>query len=400
MLDDLLKKTHPQGCQGFLSPSGRFRVLLLKHYTGLSDQQLVIELNTNWSYQLFCGLDLAAGKLIKDKTFVTRIRRELSPKWQLIHDTLRRYWSKQLSENELKAILMDATCYESYIRYPTDVKLLWESCQWVHHGMVGLCKSLASRQPRNKYLALELAYNCYSKTRKKPYKTTKKMRKRLLYLLEKLINQLQTILNRHQVSWMGKRFYERFKVIKTVLQQQTYLIEKADSSLADRIVSLAKPFIRPIVRGKEIKRVEFGTKGHVVVCGGLAWIEQLSFKAFHEGIRFKKAVFEHQRTTHVAVKMVGADGIYSNNKNRKYATQKQITTNFPKKGGKMSPDEKQAKVLIHKARASQMEGVFGNQKNHYLLNKIRAKTQPTEEGWICWGVLTANVVKLANKAAA
>lgn len=42
-------------------------------------------------------------------------------------------------------------------------------------------------------------------------------------------------------------------------------------------------------------------------------------------------------------------------------------------------------------------GVFGNHKNHYLLGKIRTKTEPTEEGWIFWGVMSANLVKLANK---
>lgn len=398
-MDELLQKSHPQGCKGFLSPSGRFRVLLLKHYQGLSDEKLVIALNTNWSYQLFCGLSLGVGEFIKDKTFVTRIRAELSPKWSLIHDALRAYWSKHLTADELKAILMDATCYESYIRYPTDVKLLWESNEWIHHRMAELCKLLGIRQPRNKYSDVERDYNSYAKTRKKPHKTTKKMRKRLLYLLEKLITQLQAIFNRHQINWMGERFYEQFKVIKTVLQQQTYLIEKPDSSLPDRIVSLSKSFIRPIVRGKETKRVEFGAKGHLLLCGGLAWIEKLSFKPFHEGIRFKKTILEHQRIHRVTLKMVGADGIYSNNTNRKYATQKQITTNFSKKGGKMSLQEKQAKILIHNARASQMEGVFGNPKNHYLLNKIRAKTEPTEEGWICFGILTANVVKLANKVA-
>ena len=28
--------------------------------------------------------------------------------------------------------LTDATCYESHLRYPADVKLLWESCAWLH----------------------------------------------------------------------------------------------------------------------------------------------------------------------------------------------------------------------------------------------------------------------------
>jgi hypothetical protein len=399
LIDALLKNKHPQGCKGFLSPSGRFRVMLLKHYTGLSDEDLVESLNTNWSYQLFCGLNLEAGEFIRDKTYVTRIRRDLSPRWKDIHDVLGSYWQGHLKEEELKAILIDATCYESYIRYPTDVKLLWESCDWLHSQTVGLCKLLSIKRPRNKFIDLAYDYDSYSKTRKKTHKMTKKMRKRLLYLLEKLIQQIQELFNKYKVSWMGEHFYERFNTIKTVFQQQTYLIDKSDSSLPNRIVSLFKPFIRPIVRGKEVKRVEFGAKAHLVLCGGLAWIEHLSFDAFHEGVRFKKTIMKHEYTHKVEVKIVGADLIYANNANRRHATKKGITTNFPKKGGRITAQEKQAKQIIHNARASQMEGVFGNQKNHYLLNKIRAKTQPTEEGWICMGILTANAVKLANKIA-
>ncbi len=52
-------------------------------------------------------------------------------------------------------------------------------------------------------------------------------------------------------------------------------------------------------------------------------------------------------------------------------------------------------MLIHKAGAAQMEGVFGNQKNHYLLAKIKARTQPTEITWMLFGVLTANAFKVA-----
>ena len=33
------------------------------------------------------------------------------------------------------AMFTDATCYESYIRYPTDVKLLWESCEGTYEQM-------------------------------------------------------------------------------------------------------------------------------------------------------------------------------------------------------------------------------------------------------------------------
>ena len=50
-------------------------------------------------------------------------------------------------------------------------------------------------------------------------------------------------------------------------------------------MSIDKPYISPIIRGKEIKRVEFGAKVHKLQIDGIPFIEHLSFDAFHEGIR-------------------------------------------------------------------------------------------------------------------
>ena len=44
-----------------------------------------------------------------------------------------------------------------------------------------------------------------------------------------------------------------------------------------------------------------------------------------------------------------------------------------------------------------MEGSFGNEKNHYLLRKIKARSKETEMIWLFFGVFTANAVKMAKK---
>lgn len=258
---------------------------------------------------------------------------------------------------------------------------------------------LSLRRPRNKFLAQQKKYMSYARRRKKTYQQTQRLRRSLLYLLEKLVGQLQDLFNAHQINWMGKTFYQRLKIIKTVIVQQKYLLNKPSSSLAKRIVSLAKSYVRPIMRGKENKPVEFGAKAHITLTAGLAWIEHLSFEAFHEGIRLKKAVIKHEHTFEPC-KMLGADNIYPTNENRRFITQRKIQTCFAKKGPKpLSPQEKQVQTIIYKARASQMEGVFGNQKNHYLLTKVKARSQSAEEIWIFFGILTANAVKLAKQAA-
>jgi len=52
---------------------------------------------------------------------------------------------------------------------------------------------------------------------------------------------------------------------------------------------------------------------------------------------------------------------------------------------------------LGKARATLLEGSFGNEKNHYLLRKIKARVKATEIAWIFFGIHTANAVKIANR---
>jgi hypothetical protein len=276
------------------------------------------------------------------------------------------------------------------------VKLLFEGCQWLNRQLLRLCKSLAVARPRNRFKEQKQQYFTYSRHRKKTHKQTLRRRRSLLNLLEKLAGQFQQLLNGHKVNWLNEKIYQRFKLIRTVCVQQRYLLNKPSSCLPGRILSLHKPYVRAIVRGKETKPVEFGAKVHLTLSAGLCWIEHLSFEAFHEGKRLKKTVYQHQ-TLFGTCRLLGADRIYATNENRRFVSKNQIQTNFAKKGPlPLSGQHKQAQLLLHKARAAQMEGVFGNQKNHYLLTKIKARTQPTETAWILFGVITANAIKLTK----
>ena len=83
--------------------------------------------------------------------------------------------------------------------------------------------------------------------------------RRLLQLLEKLLDQLDPIHssygNRLTLSSDHQR---RFSVIQTVLEQGKNLF--AGQKVSDRIVSFDRHYLRPIIRGKETKSVEFGAK--------------------------------------------------------------------------------------------------------------------------------------------
>ena len=52
---------------------------------------------------------------------------------------------------------------------------------------------------------------------------------------------------------------------------------------------------------------------------------------------------------------------------------------------------------VNAYRATEMEGSFGTQKQHYGLRKIAARIKSTEILLIFFGIHTANVVNLARR---
>lgn len=121
----------------------------------------------------------------------------------------------------------------------------------------------------------------------------------------------------------------------------------------DRIVSLSKDYLRPIVRGKEIKAVEFGAKVNKLQIDGINFIQKLSFDNFNEGTQFKNTIYKAQALTKTKVKIAGADAIYATNKNRTFATLNNIRTDFKPKGkpSKQYKEQKKLKAMITKERA-------------------------------------------------
>jgi hypothetical protein len=59
-----------RGRKAFLKVEGGIALLVLKHYTCLSDAMLLDRLNTDWCMQYFCGIQLNAHR-IKDKNMAS-----------------------------------------------------------------------------------------------------------------------------------------------------------------------------------------------------------------------------------------------------------------------------------------------------------------------------------------
>jgi hypothetical protein len=267
-----------------------------------------------------------------------------------------------------------------------------------------LSKRLGIHRPRTKYLDVQKANLVYRKQRKRSKSQTRKMTRRLLDLLGKILKEIRKM--ERENDGASKLLTDREKgdldIITKMYRQQKKHFQSKDSreSIKDRIVSINKPYVRPIVRGKEVKSVEFGAKVNNILVDGISFIEKLSFNAFNEGTRLIHCIKMHKRLFGVEAKKIGGDTGYAGTENRDYCKEKGIETSFVKRGRPFS-DEKKEKDLVRRelarVRATAMEGSFGTQKEHYDLKKVKARTKLTEILYIFFGIHTANVVQLADR---
>jgi transposase, IS5 family len=387
-----------KGCKPWFDVKGGIALQFLKHYLGLSDELLIERINTDWCMQMFCGIQLKPTEVIKDTNLPSYWRGYIGQSLDIdaMQQQFAAAWKPYLKDTNFSS--EDATCYESRISFPTPVKLLWDCCNKTYLSYNSIKKQLKQRTSRCNYEDRKKEFLAYQKTKKKTKKAEKKLIKKLLKFLLRLLHLHNQIVTRKEVVLSLKQNAQMLTITKVYGQQHDKVYGHAEQ-IKDRIVSLSKPYIRPIVRGKETKAVEFGAKVNKLQVDGISFIEHFSYDAFNEGTRLKNCIGLHQqlfgKCTHHS-----ADKIYATNKNRKYCTSKKIVTNFEPKGKQKAAHAEQSKamrVILNIERGTRLEGSFGNEKNHYQLQKINARNAITEKCWIFFGMMAANASIITNR---
>jgi hypothetical protein len=260
--DNLVKqfglKNNAKGPSSIFSPRGKIALMFLKNYACCSDKRLVEQLNSNIDYQFFCDIYIGLNHRIENFKIVSDIRCELGKKLDIekLQKVLADHWRPWMAEKN--CMLTDATCYETQMRFPTSQKLLWECIDWSYSQLKLICKHLGIKLPRTKYIKWKSRYFQYSRKRRRSSVETRVLTRSLLSLLKKINGILTEIEGNYSIE-LPKRYWKRRKIIKIVLSQQQGLFATGESP-KNRIVSIDKDYIRPIVRGKETKAVEFGAK--------------------------------------------------------------------------------------------------------------------------------------------
>ena len=131
--------------------------------------------------------------------------------------------------------------------------------------MCGISSQLGEHRMRTKYNDIDKANLAYRKQRKHTHKQTRKMIMRLLALLGKILGGIRRQMRVHpDEELLNAKQLDMLETVTMVYRQQKNHFKSGDSreSIPNRIVNVSKPYIRPIVRGKENKiETSFTQKG-------------------------------------------------------------------------------------------------------------------------------------------
>jgi len=411
--------------------------VIIKHKLCFSDEETVRQIQENPYLQFFVGLPEFQTKQPFAPSLFVEIRRRMGEDVfkqfeQAIMDRVEERntqkskrtkdntgsssgKAKGAPESEERAedkregkLIVDATVAAQAIRYPTDLGLLNEGREISERIIDELYpQSGLTKKPRTYRRKARKAYLAIVKQRRPGAKVRRRgIRQQLQYLRRNLahIEKMLDILPGVEIP-MSHRKLRQYWIIQHVFSQQDEMHRIKTKRCDDRIVSIHQPHVRPIVRGKLNKSVEFGAKLNVGLSGnGLASVDRIGWDAYHEGTDLKSQV-ENYKTTHGHYpEVVMADTIYGTRDNRRYLKSLNIRyagkpLGRPKKQTAANKEQLQNEKRQRREEYRQripIEGKFGQGKNGYRLNYIRAKTAKTSEAWIRSIFLVMNLLVLVK----
>jgi len=294
-------------------------------------------------------------------------------------------------------LLLDATCAPADIAYPTDLSLLNQAREKLEKIIDILHESERgkTRKPRTYRERARKAYLAIAKQRRVKPRTMRKAIGKQLRFVSRDLRIIAELASTGDLTRLPRRMYKELLVIQELVRQQQAMYDKRTHSVPDRIVSIARPHVRPIVRGKARANVEFGAKLAISVVNGYAFREQLSWESFNEGQTLQAAVERYRARFGYYPKAVLADQIYRTRDNLRFCKEKGIRLSGPQLGRPSSADQQEQKKIAKADAAARnaVEGKFGEGKRSYGLGRIRAHLQTTSETVIGLQLLVMNLEK-------
>ncbi len=393
--------------------------LIIKEKLGLSDEETVEQIRENPYLQYFLGYEAYTDEAPADPSMMVHFRKRLNESIlaeinELIVD--RRRDRDQNDRRDKPAdghagsgeaggggekpgnagmLLMDASCVPADIRYPTDLSILNEVREKteaiidrLHTPDVG-----KTEKPRTYRQRARKDYLAVAKKRRATRKTIRKAIGKQLRYIRRNLRSINELAGRDRLSLLTHREYRNLLVCSEVYRQQKHMYENHVRSVPGRIVSVTQPHVRPIVRGKAGTPVEFGAKISASKIDGYAYLDRLSWEAYHEGTDLQPRIEAYRRRFGCYPQSVHVDAIYRTRANRAYCKEHGIRISGPALGRpKEHPSvEEKRQTREDERKRIAIEGVFGRAKRAYSLSRIMAKRADTAETVIALAFLVMNL---------
>lgn len=413
--------------------------LIIKHKLRLSDEETIAAIQENPYLQYFIGYEEFSHKPPFDPSLFVSIRKRLgeealnemnaefvsmvkaAEKAQVSPAKKRKRKNSTLSDPSAESseertsdspeepthkgvLLLDASVAPADIKYPTDLDLL-NACREHSERLIDkLYKPEAGKvKPRTYRRRARKEYLALAKKRKKSVKELRKGIRKQLNYLKRNLRTINMLLD----GYAGREIpleYKDFKtlwVISEIYRQQQEMYDQRRHRIDARIVSVSQPHVRPIVRGKPGKEVEFGAKISASVIDGYTFLERISWDAYNEGCDLPSQVERYKERFGFYPEAVSADPIYGTRDNRKYLRERGIR--FSGKALGRPPKREnldEALIKAHKKRRkyetrlrNHIEGKFGEGKRGYDLGLVKTKTTRTSEAWIAAVFFVMNLAR-------
>jgi len=371
---EIYTRHFPKAGRTSINPRIVIGSLIVKHKLGLSDEETVLLIEENPYIQYFLGLDeFAPSPLFSASLFVEWRKRLGNDTFNEFADVLVRICHGDKVKNEGQVqnkgkLQLDATVADQYITYPNDLGLLNTAREKTE---------AKKRQANPKTLRSAIRYH--------------------LNCLDRNIISINKMLDLLTSNPMSVKMLKDFWVIQTLNQQQREMYDTKQNRCGHRIVSISQPHVRPIVRGKAGKKVEFGTKIGLAYSNGFAKAATMSWEAYNESADLIPHAEAYKQFYGYYPELIQVDKIYGSNNNRSWCKERGIRMTVVAKGksSEMSKYQKRKSKQEVNER-NQIEGKFGQAKQGYGLNNIKAKLSDTSHSWIGAILFITNLVKFAQ----
>lgn len=395
-----------------LNPRVVIGALIIKHMCNLDDREVIAQITENIYMQYFLGYSAFSSQPPFDPSLFVEIRKRLGD--GLISELNLRILelSKAVAVNEEEdtdstgdkkndgggsphkgELLMDATVSPQDIAYPTDLNLLNEARQ-ITEKIIDFLHIRGEKKPRTYRKIARKEYLKVAKNRNPSKKVVRKAVGKQLGYLKRDIAHIHQMLDRITDFPLPRKLQKQFWVVQTLFEQQLKMYSQRKHSVEDRIVSIHQPHVRPMVRKKAGAKVEFGSKLHLSLVDGYAFVDTISWDAFHEGTHLPEYVENYKRRFGFYPKRVLADQIYWSRANRKWLKERHIKLAAKPLG---RPSAQAVANHVSPGERNPIEGKFGQAKRGYGMNRIQARLKQTSQSWIASIILVLNLVKLARQ---